>query len=72
LATSAKDWFALQTDKYSRFDDEGVPSHDHKGFELSKEIKNKMKKDFNKHEETHKKWLEKQGKEEIKEETQDK
>jgi cysteinyl-tRNA synthetase len=52
----------MQADKYSKFDEEGLPTHDVKGFEISKEIRNKLKKEFNKHEENHKKWLEKQEK----------
>jgi cysteinyl-tRNA synthetase len=59
LATPAKEWYATQLDKYSKFDEDGIPSHDAKGFEISKEIKNKLKKEFNKHQENYKKWVEK-------------
>jgi hypothetical protein len=41
----------MQADKYSKFDEEGLPTHDVKGLEISKEIRNKLKKEFNKHEE---------------------
>jgi cysteinyl-tRNA synthetase len=51
----------MQADKYSKFDDEGIPTHDSKGFEISKEVRNKIKKEFLKHEENYKKWLEKQN-----------
>jgi cysteinyl-tRNA synthetase len=57
----------MQADKFSKFDDEGVPTHDAKGIEISKELKNKLKKEFKKHEEKHQKWLEqKKSKEEKK------
>ena len=48
--------------EYSKFDEDGLPSHDAKGTELKKEIRNKLKKEFKKHEDTHKKWLEKNEK----------
>ncbi len=62
MSTPAKQWYAMQTDKYSKFDDEGLPTHDAKNLEISKEIRNKLKKEFNKHEDNYKKWLEKQDK----------
>jgi len=52
----------MQTDKYSKFDGDGLPTHDEKGFEISKELKNKLKKDFKKHDDNHKKHLEKVNK----------
>lgn len=52
----------MQTELFSKFDEEGVPTFDAKGFELSKEIKNKLKKEFKKHQDTHLKWLEKEDK----------
>ena len=39
-----------------------MPTHDAKGHEISKEIINKIKKEYKKHQETHLKWLEKQNK----------
>lgn len=67
LSTCAKDYYALQADKFSKFDEEGVPTHDAKEVEISKELKNKLKKEFKKHEEKHQKWLEqKKSKEEKK------
>lgn len=52
----------MQTETYSKFDEEGVPTHDAKGVEFSKEIKNKLKKEFKKHNDNHKKWLESKSK----------
>jgi cysteinyl-tRNA synthetase len=52
----------MLNDKYSLFDENGVPTHDAKGFELSKEIKNKLKKEFEKHEKKHQQWAEKNKK----------
>jgi cysteinyl-tRNA synthetase len=49
----------MQNDKYTKFDEDGIPTHDIKGFEISKEMRNKIKKEFAKHEENHKKWIEK-------------
>ena len=59
---SAKDWFLTQSDKYSKFDETGLPTHTEKAKELSKEQRNKLQKDFNKHEEKYKQFLEKQNK----------
>jgi len=56
----------MQTDKFSKFDEEGIPTHDAKGFEISKEQRNKFKKEFKKHDEKHQKWLEKKSKEDKK------
>jgi len=58
-STNAKQWYALQVDKYSKFDEEGLPTHDNVGYEISKEAKNKLKKDFKKHEDNYKKYMEK-------------
>jgi cysteinyl-tRNA synthetase len=62
LSTPAKEFYAIQTDLYSKFDADGVPTHDAKGTEITKEIKNKLKKEFKKHEDNHKKWLETKNK----------
>ena len=62
LSTTAKEYYATMTNKYSKFDEEGVPTHNAKGEELSKEQLNKLKKEFAKHNKQHQKWLEqKQG-----------
>jgi cysteinyl-tRNA synthetase len=60
LSTPAVQWYAQQTNLYSKFDETGLPTHDETGKEISKEIRGKLKKEFAKHEENHKKWLEKQ------------
>ena len=67
LSKSAKEYFASQTDKYSDFDENGVPIKNAKGEALSQEKYNKLKKDFAKHEKQHQKWLEKKSKEKKKE-----
>ena len=59
LSKSAKEYFASQIDKYSEFDQNGVPTKNAKGEMLSQEQYNKLKKDFAKHEKQHQKWLEK-------------
>ena len=62
LSLSAKEYYAKQTDKYSAFDETGVPTKNAKGNDLSKEQYNKLKKEFAKHEKQHQKWLEQQNK----------
>ena len=62
LSLTAKEYFAKQTDKYSAFDETGVPTKNAKGNDLSKEQYNKLKKEFAKHEKQHQKWLEQQEK----------
>ena len=63
LSTTAKEYYAMQTDKYSEFDEEGIPTKNEKGNELSKEQRNKLKKEFAKHDKQHQKWLEQKEKE---------
>jgi len=62
LSTPAKEYYSIQTSLYSKFDEEGIPTHDSKGIEITKEIKNKLKKEFKKHDDNHKKWLEMKNK----------
>lgn len=42
---------------YSEYDAEGLPLKDAKGKELSESIRNKLKKEWNKQDGVHKKWL---------------
>eukprot|EP01059_Diplonema_ambulator_P036041 TRINITY_DN8810_c0_g1_i1.p1 TRINITY_DN8810_c0_g1~~TRINITY_DN8810_c0_g1_i1.p1 ORF type:complete len:748 (+),score=249.22 TRINITY_DN8810_c0_g1_i1:40-2283(+) len=44
----AEEMFKAQTDKYSKFDAEGVPTHDETGKELSKGAVKKLKKEWEK------------------------
>ena len=67
LSTPAKEYYAMMTDKYSKFNEEGVPTHNANGAELSKEQVNKLKKDFQKHQKNHLKWVEQQQKKKEKE-----
>ena len=62
LSLTAKEYYATLTDKYSEFDNDGVPTKNAKGNELSKEQYNKLKKEFAKHDKQHQKWLEQQEK----------
>ena len=68
LSLTAKEYYAMQTDKYSKFDENGIPIQNEKGQDLSKEQINKLKKDFAKHDKQHQKWLEQQQKKKEKEE----
>ena len=62
LSTNAKEYYAKMTDKYSKWDENGVPTHHANGSELSKEQYNKLKKEFAKHDKQHQKWVEQQNK----------
>ena len=62
LSMSAKEYYATLTDKYSAFDEQGIPIKNAKGNEISKEQYNKLKKEFAKHDKQHQKWLEQQNK----------
>lgn len=42
-----KEYFKRQANLYSQFDEEGVPTHDKEGVELSKSKKKDLKKEFN-------------------------
>ena len=41
-----KDYFTSQTDLYSAFDEDGVPTHDKEGQPLSKSSSKKLKKEW--------------------------
>ena len=62
LSMTAKEYYATMTDKYSAFDEEGIPIKNAKGNDISKEQYNKLKKEFAKHDKQHQKWLEQQNK----------
>lgn len=48
-STPATEWFKVfKADEYSKFDDQGLPTHNNKDKELSEAIRNKLKKDWNK------------------------
>lgn len=44
----ASEFFKSQADKYSKFDEEGIPTHDAKGKEISQELKNGFRKKMKK------------------------
>jgi glutaminyl-tRNA synthetase len=58
----AEDFFRTQTDLYSQFDAEGVPTHDNEGKELSKSAYKKLKKDWEKQDRLYKDWEKNQKK----------
>ena len=62
LSMSAKEYYATLTDKYSAFDELGIPIKNAKGNDISKEQYNKLKKEFANHDKRHQKWLEQQNK----------
>jgi cysteinyl-tRNA synthetase len=62
--TPASEYFKQMTDNYSQFDEQGIPTHNAAGKELSKETISKLKKDYAKQDKIHKKWLETEAKKE--------
>lgn len=68
-STPPNEWFTtFFSDKYSKFDDQGLPTHTkivnkegkEEDKEISKEIKNKLMKEQKKQEEVYNKWLQSQ------------
>lgn len=57
-STPGKDWFlTFEADKYSKYDEAGVPTHDAKGKEINEQIRNKLKKTVNSQQAKYEKWL---------------
>jgi len=54
-----KDMYIGQTNLYSKFDEQGVPTHDKEGKELTKGLLKKLKKDSEAQEKLYQTWLEK-------------
>jgi hypothetical protein len=48
MSVAPEDMFRSQTDLYSLFDEEGVPTHDAAGEKISKSNAKKLKKDWEK------------------------
>ena len=48
MSINPVDMFRSQTDLYSQFDDEGIPTHDAAGEKVSKSAYKKLKKDWEK------------------------
>lgn len=48
MSIPPQEMFRGQTDLYSKFDDDGIPTHDHKGELLSKSAGKKLKKEWEK------------------------
>ena len=49
MKIAPQDLFKSQTDLYSKFDDDGIPTHDIAGEPLSKSNVKKLKKEYDKH-----------------------
>lgn len=66
------EWYStFETDKFSKFDENGVPTHDNEGKELTKEKVNGLKKQIKAKEKKYQKYLEKLEQEEKKKAEQD-
>jgi cysteinyl-tRNA synthetase len=62
-STPASEWFKVfESAKYSKYDDQGIPTHTNKGKEIVDGIKNKLKKEWEKQDKIYKKWLAEQEK----------
>ena len=57
MKINPKEMYTAQTDKYSQFDEEGVPTHDHEGKPLSKSSQKNLKKLWDKQKELYEKYL---------------
>lgn len=57
LSTPAKEWFMLMTDKYSAWDENGMPTHNSKGKEINEQALKKVKIDFDKHQKKHEEFI---------------
>ena len=48
-STPPTEWFKVfKSDEYSKFDEQGLPTHNNKDKELSEAIRNKLKKEWTK------------------------
>lgn len=57
-STPATEWFKVfKSDEYSKFDEQGLPTHNNKDKELSEAIRNKLKKEWTKQQQVYEKWL---------------
>jgi len=55
------EYFKSQTDLYSQFNEQGLPTHDQEGVELSKGKIKAATKEYEKQQKLHQQWLEKNG-----------
>jgi len=53
--------FLHETDKYSKFDEKGIPTHDQTGQELSKGGRKKLEKSYEQQVKLHQEYLDKQS-----------
>ena len=57
-STPPQEWFKVfKAEEYSKFDEDGIPTHNNKDKELSEAIRNKLKKEWNKQKTVYDKWL---------------
>ena len=63
-STPGSEWFkTFRADEFSKFDENGLPTHNNKDKELSEAIRNKLKKDQAKQQSIYEKWLSEKGEE---------
>jgi len=55
--STPKEWFGSQTDKYSAFNEEGLPTHDEKSEPLAKSAQKRLKKEWDLQAKRHEKYL---------------
>ena len=62
-STPASEWFKVFfADKYSKFDEQGLPTHNSKDKELHENERKKLQKEWNKQDGIYKKWVEEEEK----------
>jgi cysteinyl-tRNA synthetase len=57
-STPPQEWFkAFRAAEFSQYDENGLPTHDAKGKEINEQIRNKLKKEWNKQKEVYEKFI---------------
>ena len=57
MKINPKEMFTSQTEKYSKFDEDGVPTHDHEGNAVTKSSLKNLRKQWEKQKELYEKYL---------------
>lgn len=63
-STPATEWFKIfRADEFSQFDEQGLPTHNKAGKELSDAIRNKLKKEWTKQDSVYQQWCQSKAEE---------
>lgn len=52
----------MKADEYSQFDEQGLPTHNKAGKELSEAVRNKLRKEQEKQKQVYDKWVQEESK----------